>query len=113
MPAGYHRRMPFQYPEAGLRAQPEVKAAIRRWRHSVGQGIKQDMPLLYWLLGSGTPPYKMSKRDSHYGPPPHYVSRQRCDNCTFAYVGVTTERFICSQIEGTIEPKLWCRLWRP
>jgi len=68
-------------------------------------------PLLYVLLGGGTPAYKMSKRDSDYGNPK--VAGQSCSNCTFAFQHVTTSDYICSQIAGTIRPILWCRLWRP
>jgi hypothetical protein len=67
------------------------------------------MPLLYFLLGSGTPPFKMSKEDSAYQG--RQVGKQRCDNCSSAYQNVVSGDFICSQVEGAIVPKAWCRLW--
>lgn len=72
--------------------------------------VKTRLPLLYWLLGDGTPPFKMSKKDSLYGP--SRVTNQRCSNCRFAYQKVATGVYICSQITGYIQPPLWCKLWR-
>ena len=94
------------YPKAGENAQPEIKTAIKRW-HELKD--KPDEPLLYWLLGSGTPPYKMSKKDSEYG---EERKGQRCGNCKFAYKKVIKDRIICSQISGEIKPEMWCRLWK-
>ena len=96
------------YPEAGGNAQPEVKQAVGRFRQ-LPMAEREDKPLLYWLLGSGTPDYKMSKEDSEY-----QLSRgeQKCSNCEFAYKKVVRDRYICSQISGPIKPGDWCRLWR-
>lgn len=74
------------------------------------RGLPNDTPLLYALLGSGTPPYKMSPADAHY------ASRslqpgQTCGNCRHAYQHVTSKVFICDQIRGAIQPTAWCRLW--
>jgi hypothetical protein len=99
----------YDYEAAGSRAQPEVQQAIERFR-KLPLVERKRHPLLYWLLGESTPAFKMSKEDSNYQPVPQ--GKQRCDNCEFAYKKVVRNQFICSQIEGDIEPKAWCRLWR-
>lgn len=96
------------YSEAGHRAQPEVQDAIERFRRL--PMAERDTPLLYWLLGDGTPPYKMSKEDSAYQATPQ--GKQKCSNCEYAYKKVVREQFICSQISGDIRPEAWCRLWK-
>lgn len=73
------------------------------------EGDKSQMPFLYSLLGSGTPPTKMSREDSSYQLKP--VGKQRCENCSSAYSQVVSGELICSQISGTIEPQAWCALW--
>ena len=80
-------------------------AAYRRLPAST----RADLPLLYWLLGSSTPAYKMSQHEAAYvadarGP-------ELCANCTYAFQHVNTGDFICSQVRGRIEPRAWCRLW--
>ena len=72
--------------------------------------LPNDTPLLYALLGSGTPPYKMSPGDAQYGTPP--VRAQTCGNCVRAFQHVTSKAYICDQIRGPIEPGAWCRLWK-
>lgn len=100
----------YEYPEAGgSKAQPEVKKAVERWR-SLPEEERARIPLLYWLLGSGTPPYKMDKADAEYQEGPK--GKQKCGNCLFAYQNATNGRFICSQVRGHIEPRAWCRLWK-
>jgi len=101
---------PFAYACAGLHAQPEVKRAIERWHRRIPDRVKARLPLLYWLLGDGTPPFKMSKAASQYGP--SQVEGQRCANCRFAYQKVATGEVICSQVTGYIQLPLWCKLWR-
>ncbi len=101
----------FEYPNADDVAQPEVVAAVDRYRAlPVAYADKADVPLLYWLLGQGTNALKMDPVDALYGDPPPR-SPQRCENCSSAYQQVTTGALICSQISGYIEPQLWCRLW--
>lgn len=107
--------MSYEYPDVSYDAQPEVKAAMRRFRR-LPLAEKVIQPALYWLIGSeGTPSLKMSKEDSAYLPLP--VQGQACGNCRFAYQHVTSGRFICSQIgepgDSLIEPGAWCRLWAP
>lgn len=100
----------FEYPEAGGElAQPEVKKAVERFRQlPVEERAKQ--PLLYWLLGAGTPPYKVSKKDSEYKDPTE-IPNQTCDNCEFYYFETSNDVYICSQISGDVKPKAWCNLW--
>ena len=103
--------MTARYPRAGTRvAQPEVQAAVARFRQlPVVQ--RENNVLLYWLLGDGTPPYKMGQVDAEYGIP--RVRGQRCGNCEFAFQHVGTGEYICSQIRDSIRPERWCRLWAP
>ena len=55
----------FDYPTAGVYANPYVQKAISQFRRLPIEE-KRKKPLLYWLLGSGTPPYKMTKKGSNY-----------------------------------------------
>jgi hypothetical protein len=64
---------------------------------------------LYWLLGSGTPPYKMTKKGSNYIGKPY--RGQKCGNCRFTFQRYVNDELICSQIQGNIELDHWCRLW--
>lgn len=96
------------YPSAGDDAPPEIKSKIDEM---LEKGLPDDLPLLYAILGSGTPPYKMSKDDSEYQDEPS--GEQQCSNCEFAYKKVVRDRYICSQIRGPIKSEGWCRLWVP
>ncbi len=98
-----------EYPDAGHNAPPEVQEAIARF-HSLPPESKERLPLLYFLLGAGTPPYKMSKEDAQYAEQTP-VPGQTCDNCEFAYKKVVRDQFICSKMRGDIAPKAWCKLW--
>lgn len=100
--------MPYEYPRAGVRAPPGVAAEIERFRR-LPVVDKTQVPLLYYLLGSGSSPYKMSKQDAAFQLKP--VGNQQCGNCSSAYQNVMGREFICSQVEGKIEPVAWCRLW--
>ena len=107
----YRKTAAPMYPEAGENAPPEVQAAIARWEATAPDHLKAQVPLLYWLLGDGTPPYKMSKAASDY----RAVSLDAnaiCGTCVFAYVQITTGRLICSQVRGDVATEAWCRLWR-
>ena len=98
----------YVYPKAGLNANPLVKKAINQFR-SLPNELKSQKPLLYWLLGSGTPPYKMSKKDSHYQGKP--FRGQNCGNCRFTFMRLVNKELICSQIAGNVELDHWCKLW--
>ncbi len=99
-----------EYPQAGgPDAQPEVQHAVRRFQH-LPEDLRQNHILLYWLLGSGTPPYKASKPDVDYTDFSSVLG-QECSNCVFAYQRVVTGQFICSKMRGTIQPSGWCNRW--
>jgi hypothetical protein len=102
-----------EYPDAGKNAQPEVVAAIHRFR-TLTEDERAEYPLLYWLLGSGTPPYKMAKADVRYTDA-STISNQRCANCRMSYKHVkgAPDDYICSQIDGKIAPPGWCNRWEP
>lgn len=104
----------YSYPDAGKEAQEKVKEAIELFKQLPDEE-KANTPLLYWLLGSGTPEYKMSKQDSDYTEQTE-IETQTCDNCEFAYTKTITvpsgdPDIICSQVTGRIHAKGWCRLW--
>jgi hypothetical protein len=98
----------YLYPKAGVNANPYVKKAIRQFR-MLPNDVKENKPLLYWLLGSGTPPYKMSKKDSQYQGKPY--RGQNCGNCRFTFMRLLNKELICSQIAGNVEIEHWCKLW--
>jgi hypothetical protein len=74
--------------------------------------IQKKTPFLYFLLGKGkgTPPFKMSKKDSNYKDP----STNKdfiCGNCIFYYVNPVKKIGVCSQIRGNVDYDAICRLW--
>jgi hemerythrin len=104
-------RLPFSYPDAGKHAPELVKAEIERYK-KMPDNYKRNKPLLYHLLGGGTPPYKMAKQDANYMEKSP-VRGQSCGNCRFAYKKVIDDdTYICSQMQGDIRPKGWCRLYK-
>lgn len=105
-----HRHEKEPYQDTGTKAQPEVRQAVERWK-KLPEKEKEKKPLLYWILGSGTPPYKMSMSEAQYTTNSE-VSGQTCGNCEFAYLKISNKKFICSQIRGRIQPSGWCRLWK-
>lgn len=107
------REQKFQYESVDQRAepQPEVKKAVQRFR-DMDPSERDTNILLYFLLGSGTPPYKMSKEDSQYSDTGG-TQEEACANCTFLYQKVVTGEHICSQIRGEVKPGGWCNQWAP
>lgn len=100
----------YEYPEAAPEDAPEgVARAVERFREEVSEGDKANQPLLYWLLGTGTPAYKMSKEDAEYQEEAH--EGERCVNCEH-YFEDMAGKGICSQVRGDVERDHWCRLWR-
>ena len=96
------------YPDAGKDAQPEVKEALERFK-KMSPEERSKKPLLYWLLGTGTQPYKMSQEDSEYtdkSPGEH-----KCDNCVYTFTNHTSGKHICSQIQEEVKLEGWCKLW--
>ena len=98
----------YLYPKAGINANKHIKQAIEEFRRLPNKE-KQNKPLLYWLLGSGTPPYKMSKKDSKYKR--NSYRGQNCGNCRFTFMRWVNKELVCSQIQGNVELDHWCKLW--
>ena len=101
--------MAYTYPGAGKKAPRMVRMAVSAFRR-LPLSTKRNVPLLWWLLPEGTPPYKMSAQDAAYQDVPR--GDERCDNCRSAYEHITSGTWICDQMAGVIEPQAWCRLWR-
>ena len=99
----------FSYDDAGKNAPEHIRHAIGEF-HKLPEDVKRITPLLYYILGSGTPPYKMSREDSEYTDQSSNPS-MICANCEFAYQKVISKKFICSQIRGHIQPGGWCNQW--
>jgi len=99
-----------RYPEAGRNAPFGVQQEIAAFREQSAEQ-RASMPLLYWLLGSGTPDFKQSACDSAYRDRPN--GQQTCVNCRFLFQEVKTKRLVCSQIAPYVSQKGWCRLWQP
>jgi len=103
--------MAYDYDDAGSNAQPEVKAAMDRFRR-LPEDIRAKKPLWSWLLGEGTPRFKVSAEDSEYvdkSPDDHHV----CANCEFFYLHIPTHDGICSEIEPRVKAAGWCNRWLP
>ncbi len=105
----HHNGDGFSYDEAGKNAPSAVQQAIAEF-HNLPEAVKKNTPLLYYILGSGTPEYKMSHADSEYTDKASNPSTT-CGNCEFAYQKVINKKFICSQIRGHIQPEGWCNQW--
>ena len=97
-----------EYPDAGINASPEVQDLIDDFK-SLPKQVRDKKVLLYYILRSGTPPYKMSKKQSAYHNQPH--GNEKCGNCKFTYQKVINGKYICSQIRGKIKLEAWCKLW--
>lgn len=100
--------MEQDYKEAYLKAPLETKKCIEKFLKEP-EKLRANKPLLYYVLGSGTPPYKMSKKDSLYSD--KSINNQKCSNCIFTYIKYVDKTVICSQIRGTIKLGGWCKLW--
>lgn len=98
------------YPNVGHESPNGVKKAIEEWNKESNE-LKENTPLLYWLLGSGTPEYKMPKDLAKYESKSE-ISEQMCSNCEYIYLKIANKKYICSQIRGEISPKGWCKLWK-
>mgnify|MGYP000108347594 CR=1 FL=1 len=99
------------YPDAPADDAPEgVREAVEVWREEVPDAVKYEVPLLYWLLGAGTPDYKMPKDAAGYVD--HPVDGMRCDNCEYYYEAPDGSA-VCSQVRGDVEADHYCDLWEP
>ena len=100
---------PFQYKQAGKKAQSGIKKDIKEF-HKLPPEEKAKKSMLWWLLGSTTQDYKMSKKDALYTEESK-VKEQKCGNCVFSYQHTVSGKHICSDMRGQIKPECWCRLW--
>ena len=105
----HHREGGFSYDQAGKNAPAAVQQAIAEF-HKLPEKVKKTTPLLYYILGSGTPDYKMSQEDSEYTDQSSNPN-MTCANCEFAYQKVINKKFICSQIRDHIQLEGWCNQW--
>jgi hypothetical protein len=74
--------------------------------------VQKKTPFLYFVLGKGkgTPPFKMSKKDSNYKDPSSNKDFI-CGNCIFYYQNPVKKIGVCSQIRGNVDYDAICRLW--
>lgn len=96
------------YPKAGKYASEYLKHQIEQFRQLPNEE-KDTLPLLYFILGQGTPAFKMNKRDVDYK---KAEGKEACGNCRSAYQKVKTGKYICSWVNGKIRPEDWCNKWR-
>ena len=89
-------------------AQKEIKKAIERF-NELPDDTRRNTVLLYWLLGSGTPEYKMPQDVAEYTN--ESKGEQKCSNCRFIWVDGNDQDLICSQIKDNISRDGWCKLW--
>ena len=101
---------PYMYPEAGSSDAPEVVQKYVEEFRELSDDERAEKPLLYRVLGSGTPAYKLSKKDSKYTDD-SVVEGENCRNCEFIYYSLSADKYICSQVSGEIKPKGWCDRW--
>lgn len=99
----------FEYKDAREAAPAGIRDEIERF-DQMSDEYKQGRALLYHILGTGTPDYKMDPADADYVD--KAKSEQNCLNCRFAYHQPKRDAYICSQIRGRIRPEAWCRLWK-
>lgn len=100
----------FEYEQARRKAPDSVTDRIEEY-DALPEETKKKIPLLYWVLGTGTPAYKMSKEDSEYSDKSTDPS-ETCGNCKYLYFNPVREKYICSQIRGKVKVPGWCRLWK-
>lgn len=96
------------YPDAAKQSQPEIRAAMERFR-SLPARKRAELPALWWMLNDTTQLFKMSKGDAQYTD--HSTGHDDCESCDYIYFSIRWQKYICSQIRGYIEPTGWCRLW--
>lgn len=96
------------YPGAGKDSQPEIRAAMERFR-SLPARKRAELPALWWLLNDTTQLFKMSKADAQYTDTSS--GGLNCHSCDYLYFSIRWQKYICSQIKGYVEPEGTCRLW--
>lgn len=101
----------MDYSEALKRAPKWIKLAYSEF-DKLSDIEKSRTPFLYFVLGKGkgTPPFKMSKKDSGYvskSANPKFI----CGNCIFYYVNPVKKIGVCSQVRGNVNDEAYCKLW--
>ena len=81
-----------QYERAYEIAPPQVKVAIKEFLKKPKK-YRESVPLLYYLLGSGTMAYKMSKEVAEYVDQSR-VKTQNCKNCIFGFQNLVTKKAV-------------------
>ena len=99
----------FTFPNAGEKAQAEVKKAIDRFR-KLPEGERGKTSLWGWLLGEGTPDYKIAQEDVKYTDKSK-TKGQYCGNCARIYHVHSEGISICDITTGTIQEPGWCDRW--
>jgi hypothetical protein len=99
----------YDYPNAGENAQPEVKEAIKRFLE-LTEEERAKQPLWGWLLGEGTPHFKISAEDSEYTDKSK-DKKLTCSNCEWFHIKVANQKGICSKIEPYVKSEGWCNRW--
>lgn len=93
---------------------PEIKQLLDKFR-MLPEDEKRRTPLLWWLLGTSTANFKMSKEDASYVDKSQ-TTDQICANCKSIYYN--QGKYICDQVgmgekgNDLIKPQGWCKLWR-
>jgi hypothetical protein len=87
---------------------------------------RKSRPLLYAILGDGTPLFKFDPEDIAYteateglregfgkdGPDTTgYKLGQACGNCRSLFIHKTSGVRICDQMKVTVREKAWCNRW--
>jgi hypothetical protein len=101
----------MDYSEAIKNAPIWIKKAWDEF-NKLPQDVQQKTPFLYFVLGKGkgTPPFKMSKKESNYRDPSSNKDFI-CGNCIFYYVNPVKKIGVCSQIRGNVTYDAICKLW--
>ena len=115
----------FLFRLAGKFAPKDVQAFIERFRKAP-EAKRGEKPLLYVILGDGTPAYKFSPIEVKYaedtteleegkgGDEPGAMAYARgltCSNCNSLYSHVTTDTLICDRVRGVVKRTGWCNRW--
>lgn len=100
---------PYFYARTGRKAPKLVQLAIAQFRQ-LPLGVRSRVPLLFWLLGSSTAPFKFTQPEASYGPARDV--QRTCGNCLSLYLHCGTNQLICSQVAGLVRASDSCRHWK-
>jgi len=100
----------FIYTDAGGNAPAKVKEAIEEFR-ALPEKERAKRPMLYWILGGGTPDFKIEQEDADYTDKSK-VEEKTCANCEYAYQKVWNKKYLCSWVKGEINPEGWSKYWK-